>query len=146
MSPCSALIVHVTYAHSHRMRAFRTKRGGRHVMQLRTKAFEACRQETDTSADFEREVSASFVDSGLGIIFYIVGLHPWPAALSAPVFAAASSLFSSSDAGRPSASKAVTITTVESLRRLGDSNTCVVCVCMKKVTSYTICLTDCLTD
>ena len=39
---------------------------GRHIIQLRAKAFEACPHETDPPFDFEREVS-TFVDTAAQI-------------------------------------------------------------------------------
>ena len=41
---------------------FQTKRGGRAIIQLRAELFDACPHETDSSFDFEREVSV-FVDN-----------------------------------------------------------------------------------
>ena len=42
---------------------FTAKCGGRPVIQLRAEPFEACPRETGDAVDFEREVSAFFVDN-----------------------------------------------------------------------------------
>ena len=69
LAKCCALRVHVTHSYSRvsitwafSIRTFRLKWSGRPIIQLRAEPFKACLHETGPSFDFDREISALFVD------------------------------------------------------------------------------------